>query len=138
TPGKEHQLGTSTLEVELNQGPPWADATSAVPPGSRPRSRWTADGLRHHLCLAGVAMLLVAAPFGVPEAATGPEGAQGPQGLTGAAPVFEAYRGQADPQVQFLARGARYTAFLTSTEMVLGLGPDATIRLKPIGTARAD
>jgi hypothetical protein len=78
-------------------------------------------------------MLLVAAPFGVPEAATGTVGAGGPQALTGAAPVFEANRGQADPQVQFLARGARYTAFLTSTEMVLRLGPDATVRVKPVG-----
>src|SRR4051794_40161944 len=36
--------------------------------------------------------------------------------------VFEANRGQADEEVQFVARGAGYTAFLTSTETVLRLG----------------
>jgi hypothetical protein len=36
--------------------------------------------------------------------------------------VFEAIRGQADAEVQFVARGAGYTAFLTSTETVLRLG----------------
>jgi hypothetical protein len=35
--------------------------------------------------------------------------------------VFETNRGQADPQVKFMARGAGYTAFLTSTEAVLTL-----------------
>src|SRR5262249_32542970 len=109
-------MQTHDSKVAFKEGIPWA------------------GGLRRHLCLAGVAMLLVAAPFGVPEAATGTEGARGPQGLTGAATVFEANRGQADPQGQFLARSARYTAFLTSTEMVLQLGPGATIRLKPVGT----
>src|SRR5689334_6140354 len=44
--------------------------------------------------------------------------------------AFEANRGQADAQVQFVARGAGYTAFLTSTEMVLRLGPEVTLRLR--------
>src|SRR5947207_15890757 len=47
--------------------------------------------------------------------------------------VFEANRGQADAQVQFVARGAGYTAFLTSTETVLQLGAHATVHLKPVG-----
>jgi hypothetical protein len=47
--------------------------------------------------------------------------------------VFEANRGQADAQVQFVARGAGYTAFLTSTEAVLRLGAHATLHLKPVG-----
>src|SRR5207249_8178952 len=51
--------------------------------------------------------------------------------------VFEANRGQADPQVNFVARGAGYTAFLTSTETVLQLGTartrHATVHLKPVG-----
>jgi len=51
--------------------------------------------------------------------------------------VFEANRGQADPQVKFVARGAGYTAFLTSMETVLQLGTartrHATVHLKPIG-----
>src|SRR5437870_5360879 len=34
--------------------------------------------------------------------------------------VLEANRGQADPQVKFVARGAGYTAFLTSTETSSG------------------
>jgi len=33
--------------------------------------------------------------------------------------VFEANRGQADPRVKFVARGAGYMALLTSTEAVL-------------------
>src|SRR6476620_9997881 len=47
--------------------------------------------------------------------------------------AFEANRGQADAQVQFVARGAGYTAFLTSTETVLRLGAHATVHLKPVG-----
>jgi len=46
--------------------------------------------------------------------------------------VFEVNRGQADAQVQFVARGAGYTAFLTSTETVLQLGAHTTIHLKPV------
>jgi hypothetical protein len=79
-------------------------------------------------------MLLVAAPYGVTEAASGTKGPQGPRGLTGAPLVFEANRGQADAQVQFVARGAGYTAFLTSTEAVLRLGVNASVHLKPVGT----
>jgi hypothetical protein len=37
--------------------------------------------------------------------------------------VFEANQGQTDPQVRFLFRGNRYTAFLTSGSMVLTLRP---------------
>jgi hypothetical protein len=81
-----------------------------------------------------LAALLAATPFGVTGAATGTAAPQGPQGLTGATPVFEANRGQTDAEVQFVARGAGYTAFLTSTEMVLQLGDDATVHLKPVGT----
>ena len=39
--------------------------------------------------------------------------------MTGRTLVFEENRGQADAEVQFVARGAGYTAFLTSIEMVL-------------------
>jgi hypothetical protein len=35
---------------------------------------------------------------------------------------FEPNRGQADPDVKFLARGSGYALLLTSTEAVLGLG----------------
>lgn len=37
---------------------------------------------------------------------------------------FEANRGQTDSEVKFLSRGRGYTLFLTSTEVVLALGPD--------------
>ena len=50
--------------------------------------------------------------------------------------VFEANRGQADAQVQFVARGAGYTAFLTSSETVLRLGAHATVRVKPVAANR--
>ena len=50
---------------------------------------------------------------------------------------FEANRGQVDAQVQFVARGPAYTAFLTSTEAVLTLGDrhggHAVIRMERIG-----
>jgi Beta-propeller repeat len=53
--------------------------------------------------------------------------------------AFEANGGQTDPQVRFLARGAAYTVFLTSTEAVLELGGHGSertvVRLKPIGTS---
>lgn len=55
--------------------------------------------------------------------------------------AFEANRGQTDPQVRFLARGAGYTAFLTPTGAVLDLGgrgdARAVVRLKPIGASPA-
>ncbi|HEY1328973.1 MAG TPA: SBBP repeat-containing protein [Casimicrobiaceae bacterium] len=82
---------------------------------------------------AVLAMLLVAAPFGALEAEPA---ARGPQGLPRAPLAFEANRGQADAQVQFVARGAGYTAFLTATEMVLRRGA-AAVHLKPVGTAPA-
>jgi hypothetical protein len=50
---------------------------------------------------------------------------------------FEANCGQVDAQVQFVARGAAYTAFLTSTEAVLALGDrrggHAVLRMERIG-----
>jgi hypothetical protein len=39
--------------------------------------------------------------------------------------TFEANRGQTDPQVKFLARGSRYSVFLTSGQMVLSLRASA-------------
>jgi hypothetical protein len=55
--------------------------------------------------------------------------------------AFEANHGQVDPQVQFVARGAAYTAFLTSTETVLALGDRraerTVLRVKPIGANAA-
>lgn len=51
--------------------------------------------------------------------------------------AFEANRGQVDAEVQFVARGAAYTAFLTSTEAVLALGDrrggHAVLRMERIG-----
>src|SRR4029453_8612077 len=53
--------------------------------------------------------------------------------------AFEANRGQTDPQVRFLARGAAYTVFLTPTEAGLDLGSHGSertvVRLKPVGTS---
>src|SRR5262249_7598700 len=50
---------------------------------------------------------------------------------------FEANCGQVDAQVQFVARGPAYTAFLTSTEAVLALGDrrggHAVLRMERIG-----
>src|SRR6516165_11218365 len=50
---------------------------------------------------------------------------------------FEANCGQVDAQVQFVARGAAYTTFLTSTEAVLTLGDrrggHAVLRMERIG-----
>lgn len=55
--------------------------------------------------------------------------------------AFEANRGQADPQVRFLARGTGYTVFLTQTEAVVALGgrgPErAVVRVKPVGASPA-
>jgi hypothetical protein len=53
--------------------------------------------------------------------------------------AFEANRGQADPQVKFLARGRGYTLFLTSTEAVLALGKSgsAVLRMKVLGASEA-
>jgi hypothetical protein len=42
---------------------------------------------------------------------------------------FEVNGGQTDPQVEFLARGSGYTAFLTPRETVLALRPPACLRL---------
>src|SRR5918992_2101694 len=60
--------------------------------------------------------LLLSAPGGIPEAA----GRSGPASFAdGALPLsFEANRGQTDPAVKFLARGADQIIFLTSTEAV--------------------
>jgi hypothetical protein len=54
---------------------------------------------------------------------------------------FEANCGQVDAQVQFVARGAAYTAFLTPTEAVLALGDrrgeHAVLRMERIGANAA-
>src|SRR5262249_7875516 len=73
----------------------------------------------------------------VPAATAGPAAAHlAPRTL-----AFEANRGQIDAQVQFVARGGAYTAFLTSTEAVLVLGDGRTgravLRVKPIGADAA-
>jgi hypothetical protein len=51
--------------------------------------------------------------------------------------AFEANCGQVEAQVQFIARGPAYTAFLTSTGAVLALGDHrggrTVLRMKPIG-----
>jgi len=53
------------------------------------------------------------------------------------APRFEPNRGQADPQVRFLARGRGHTLFLTSDEAVLALtrgpGDAAVVRMSLVG-----
>ena len=55
--------------------------------------------------------------------------------------AFEANRGQADEEVKFLARGAGYTVFLTSTDAVLSLRDGrsgrAVVRAKPVGASAA-
>ena len=52
--------------------------------------------------------------------------------------TFETNRGQADEAVQFLARGAGYSAWFTASDMELTLGDGrhqtAVVRLKPLGT----
>ena len=53
---------------------------------------------------------------------------------------FEANQGQTDPRVRFLARGPRYTVFLTDEEAVLALRGtvrDAVVRLRPDGASAA-
>ncbi len=45
--------------------------------------------------------------------------------------VFEPNRGQADPQVTFLARGGGYTLFLTRREAVVAVSGSAPIRIRP-------
>ena len=45
--------------------------------------------------------------------------------------LFEANRGQTDPQVKFLARGKGYQAFLTSGAMVLSLRPSQAEKVQP-------
>ena len=54
--------------------------------------------------------------------------------------AFEANRGQADEEVKFLARGAGYTVFLTSTDAVLSLrgrSGRAVVRVRPVGASAA-
>jgi hypothetical protein len=55
--------------------------------------------------------------------------------------AFEANRGQADEQVKFLARGAGYTVFLTSTDALVSLrdgrAERAVVRVKPVGARAA-
>jgi hypothetical protein len=47
--------------------------------------------------------------------------------------AFEANRGQADPSVKFLSRGAGYSLFLTGSEAVLALGRPANCKAKTDG-----
>lgn len=70
------------------------------------------------------------------------EGAEPPRlASLGAAPgrplAFEANRGQADPQVRYLARGAGYTVFLTEAGAVVAFGGReggrAVVRVTPLG-----
>jgi len=51
-----------------------------------------------------------------------------------ASSVFEANRGQADPQVKFMFRGQGYTAFLTSGSMVLSLRPTNLLPTPKMGS----
>jgi len=51
--------------------------------------------------------------------------------------TFEANKGQTDPQVQFLARGKGYTAFLTTGGMVLSLRPTEILRNARAGNVSA-
>ena len=113
----------------------------------RSQGRWSIDALafQHRLtaggALAWLAGLAVTASLVIALAALSSAG----HGAISSAPlappvplacplVFEANDGQADEQVKFLARGAGYTAFFTSTEAVLRLGGGhATVRLKPVG-----
>ena len=73
------------------------------------------------LCAIAAALVLVAlGEGGVPDRlqpAPAPTAAAPPP----PAPVFEPNRGQADPAVEFLARGSDYTLFLTGTAAVLAL-----------------
>src|SRR5215218_933035 len=108
---KEHQVQTSRSRVACNEGIPGAAAISSR--RAQARSARTAVGLWRRFWLAGVAMLLVAAPFGITTAATETAGPHHSHGPTGRTLVFEANGGQADPEVRFVARGAGYTAFLT-------------------------
>ena len=47
--------------------------------------------------------------------------------------VFEPNRGQADPQVRYMARGAGYTLFLTDTEAVMAFPGKAPVRMRLLG-----
>ena len=51
-----------------------------------------------------------------------------------ASSVFEANKGQADPQVKFMFRGQGYTAFLTSGSMVLSLRPTNLLPTPKMGS----
>jgi hypothetical protein len=54
--------------------------------------------------------------------------------------AFEANQGQTDARVRFLARGPRYTVFLTDEEAVLALrgsAEAAVVRLRPVGASSA-
>lgn len=52
--------------------------------------------------------------------------------------IFEANRGQTDPQVKFLARGPGYQLFLTPTEVVLVLRQPSAISRQPSASERQD
>lgn len=51
--------------------------------------------------------------------------------------TFEANQGQAGPQVKFISRGTRYTAFLTAGGIVLSLRPNEPVPVSQISTVAA-
>lgn len=60
-----------------------------------------------------------------------PKGASSAKNAFGNLPLrFEKNQGQSDPQVQYIARGAGYTLFLTGTDAVLRLNPPHSNPLK--------
>jgi len=79
------------------------------------------------------AFCLLLTPWHAASASAGGRDARGHGQL-----AFEANRGQAAPQVKFLARGEDYTVFLTAGEAVLRLGDRSpqrgAIRITPIGS----
>jgi len=102
------------------------------------------DGSRGARASALLVLLLglAATPAGAAEHRGESEGPlalrQAALGEAGQRPLaFEANRGQADPRVRFLARGAGYTVFLTEAEAVVALGGGggerAVVRVQPVG-----
>lgn len=86
------------------------------------------------ICALAAAFVLVAlGDGGVPSHSTG-AAVDSPRPAP--APAFEPNRGQADPRVEFLARGRGYSLFLTKTEAVLSLqaGEPGTTTLLGEGT----
>jgi hypothetical protein len=83
-----------------------------------------------------IAFALLAAVGALPAGATG---ARTPGELRQRPLAFEENRGQSDPQVRFVARGADYTVFLTPAEAVVSVGRGdaerAVVRLRPVGAS---